>query len=180
MALEHPYFLSRDWEETTLYIKGVTFDSLEIKYNIEDDILILRRKHEKGLVEHIVLNDLLVDSLYYGERFFINFYPIYGADSPGYLELILKGHNTFYLKYRISYKDELTPQMPHGRYLNPKTTIYIIDNKKFIHIAAKNELLAYYSPHEKEIKKFMRKNKILFKKASRDKFVQLLNYCEGL
>lgn len=180
LALGHPYYLTDDWVKTTLYVKGVTFDDVEIKYNIEDDILILKRQYDHGLIVQIILNNSLVDSLRINEHLFINSTPMLGPQSPGYLEFIQKGQFVSYLKHEIFYKDELTPQMPHGKYLDPKSILYIYNNKDFVRINDKKMLLDYFSPHKKEIRKFMRKNKIWFKRATKDQFIKLLNYCDGL
>ncbi len=176
----HPYYLTDDWVKTILYVKGITFDDVEIKFNIEDDILILKRQYKQGLIVQIILNNSLVDSLRINDHLFVNSTPIFGSHSPGYLEFIQKGEFVSYLKHEVNYKDEITPQMPQGKYLDPKSILYIYNDMDFVRISTKKELLAYFSPHEKEIKKFMRKNKIGFKKATKEQFIKLLNYCDGL
>jgi len=180
LALGHPYYLTDDWVKTILYVKGVTFDDVEIKYNIEDDILILKRQYDQGLIVEIILNNSLVDSLRINEHLFINSTPTLGPQSPGYLEFLQKGQFVSYLKHKVFYKDELTPRMPYGKYLDPKSILYIFNNKDFVRITDKKVLLDYFSPHKKEIRKFMRKNKIWFKRARKDQFIKLLNYCDGL
>ena len=40
-AKGHPYFLTDDWSDATLYIKGTTYNHIPVKYNIEDDLIII-------------------------------------------------------------------------------------------------------------------------------------------
>ncbi len=180
LALGHPYLISRDWLPATLYIKGVIFNDVEVKYNIEDDLIILKRQYEQGLVDELLLNNSYIDSVRISGHLFINTSLVDEKISPGYFEQIYNGGFVAYLKHKNSYKDELSPQMMYGKYMEPKTTLYLFDDNQLLEIASKKELMTHFSPNEKMISRFMKQNKIRFRKAIDEQFIKLLNYCDEL
>jgi len=180
LAIGHPYYLTTDWLQAILYIKGLTYKDVSIRFNIEEDLVVLKRQYELGLVEEILLNTLLIDSLRINDNLFINSPLMNIPGSPGFLEVIYNGKYESFLKYKKEHKDELTHTVRYGKYLDTKRVLYLFDGKDFIKINDKQDLYDIFAPHEKEIKKFMRKNKIHLKNSSKEQYVQLLKYCDGL
>lgn len=180
LALGHPYFINKGWQSATLYIKGVVYEGIQIKYNIEEDIVVYKRQHELGLVEEILLNNTFIDSMVIGQHFFVNTSHINKDFSHGFLERIYSGNFSAYLKHEIIHKDELTHTNSYGRYLDPKKKLLFYAGNDLVAIHDKRSLLDYFSEHKKQIKRFMRKNRIIFHKASNDEYVKLLSYCDGL
>lgn len=180
LALGHPYFLTDDWLPANLYIKGIEFENVNIKYNIEDERIILRRQYEKGLVEPIVLNNSFIDSLTIGDHHFLNSILFDEGDNTTFLELVCRGKITSFLKHTNSYKDELSPQVMYGKYKEPKSTLFIYADSSLRLINRKKEFLELYLNNEKRIKKFMKTNNIGFKRAEKDQLIKLFEYCDGL
>jgi len=178
LAIGHPYFETDQWIKATLYIKSLTYPDVFVKLNIEDDLIIYKRQHRLGLVEEILLNNFLVDSLRIDEHLFINTSSIDIHGTPGILEFLCKGKYDGYMKYLKYHKDELTHQVRYGRYMDVKRELYLFDGEKFIRVNDKHKLLELFPAHEKAIVKFMRRNKIKFKHADKVQFVTLLRYCD--
>lgn len=180
LALGHPYFLKEDWLNAILYIKGNEFDNVEIKYNIEDDRIILKRKYEKGLIEPLLLINSYIDSLIILDRLFLNSLLIEPDKKSGFIELVYRGKLTSFLKHINSYKDELSPHVMHGKYRDPKTVVYIHNGKALRHIKRKKEFLEFFPGNEKKVTKFMKTKNINIKKANKDQLLKLMKYCDTI
>ncbi len=175
----HPYFLTKDWQIAELHIKGASFKEIRLKYNIEDDVLIIRKIFNNRVSKNISLNNSFVDSLEIGTHTFHNTNNLNLKNTIGIAELICKGKIHAYIKHHIEY---IEGQSTHNKsdYAEAKTMLYLLDNNSFISISSKNDLLANFSGHQKKIKQYMRKNKIRLKKAQTKQLMNLIHFCEQL
>ena len=176
----HPYFEKDEWEEGTLYIKGIQYNNIPIKYNIEDDKIIIKFISENRISKDILLHNSFVDSLNLGHHTFHNTSNFSFNNSIGFAELIYDGKINAYIKHSKKFKDELTERNPHGKYIEPKKKLYLFADSSYTPIRSRKELMVYFKPHEKELKPFLRKNRINFKKASSLQIVKLIQFCEQL
>ena len=71
-AARHPYFITDEWQEGAVYVKGRYFDSLSLKYNLEIGRLILKQELKNGVSINVELTGVLVDSFRIGQHFFVN------------------------------------------------------------------------------------------------------------
>jgi len=176
----HPYLYSKDWIIGNLYIKGIQYENVTIKYNIEDDKIILKAVYENRISKDILMHNTFIDSLSIGSTMFHNTSNLYKENAIGIAELISRGKYMAYFKHSIEFKDELSERYRYGKYLKAKKKLYIFDGSKFIPIIASKDLVSLFPDSENDILAFMRKNGIRFKKASSNQISILMNYCENL
>jgi len=179
-AKGHPYFLSKDWVGARLYIKGAIYNQVPLKYNIEDDAIIIQHIFESKISKNILLNNSYIDSLEIGSHIFHNTsnFPI--ENSIGIAELIYEGKLRAYAKHTIEFIEDYSERYKYGLYLEPQKKLYLFDGHSFYPILTKKDFLAHFPMHTKEIKSFLRKNRIRFKKTSKDEINMLIRFCEQL
>jgi hypothetical protein len=121
-----------------------------------------------------------VDSLIIGSHIFHNTSNFSLDNAIGIAEIIYNGNISAYYKYSSEFKDELSERQQYGKYLKARKKLFIFDKNSFISIQTKKDLLVYFEDHKKEVKQFLRKNRIRLKKASSDQIVKLIQFCEHL
>ncbi|MBN1651083.1 MAG: hypothetical protein JW857_07135 [Bacteroidales bacterium] len=176
----HPYFISNDWVNSTLFIKGIKYEEVPLKYNIEDDHIIIKAVYKNRISKDILMHNTFVDSIYLNHHIIHNTANQYPENNIGFAELIYKGKNYAYLKHVVEFKDELSERLKYGKYLPEKKFLYLYDGSTFTLIQKKKNLYSYFPEQEKAIKQYMRKNDILFRKATAEQLTHLIQFCEHL
>ena len=185
-AQGHPYFLSENWLKGTLFVKGIEYNNIPIKYNIEDDILIINVIFQNRVSKNILLHNSFVDSVEINSpamnitSTFHNTSNFSNENSIGYAEIVYKGRLSAYYKHTREFIDEINYYNKYGRYLNPKRKLFLFNVDNFQAITTKKGILNYFPAHKKEVKLFIRKNKIRFSKITVDQIVNLIRFCEQL
>jgi len=181
LAEGHPYFEVVDWVFGNLFIKGVLYEDVKLKYDIELDEFILFIKDKQDRKNYIVLNHHYVDSVYMGKYVFVNTDVLPEIEKDlGYAELVYDRDFIFLIKYTRDFKKEYSDSKPYGEYAEQKATRYICESGELVKISSKKAFLAYFEPDKKEIKKYLKKNNIKYKKANSGELYHLLNYCNAI
>lgn len=177
----NPYFPADEWVESTLFIKGITYEGIPLKYNIEDDRFIIKNITDNKISVDILMHNSFVDSLQLGSHFFHNTDNLLSNNPIGIAELIYRGDSiSAYFKHSTEFLDQLTDRLKHGKYLKPKKKLYILNDTLFYLIHKNKDLFTYFPKKDLAIKQFMRKNKIRLKKASAAQIAELIHFCEQL
>lgn len=174
----HPYFLTDDWSQSKLYIKGIEYDNVLIKYNIVEDIVILNTVSADRIAKNIIIYNSFIDSLKIGEHFFHNTVSFGSEKSIGIAELIYKGKIRAYYKHKNEFKEEYSLNYQHGKYRKPFKKLYLFDGTNFEIIRTKKAFLNYFGDNKNELNQFLRKNNIRVRKASAHQLATVLQYCE--
>lgn len=180
-AKGHPYFQNKNWYSARIHIKGITFNHISTKYNIEDDAIIIQFVSAKKISKNILLHNSFVDSLKIGQQSFHNTRNFNKNNDIGFAEIVYRGKKTSaYFKYRTKFKNEQTTRIPYGRYLKPTKILYLFDGQNFTSIKSKKNLYNYFPNHKKELAYYKRKNKLRFRKTTHEQIINLLLFCEDL
>ncbi len=179
-AKGHPYFIEPDWVTGTLVIKEKTYKDVEFKYNIDLDKIILRAEVTRGGLVYVLLNDDFVTSFIIGEHYFINSSQLLLADNSGYFELVFEGEHTLLIKHHKSFISEFSQNAPLGRFSDLNSIKYIYCDGMLYKIPNIKSFLMYFKPFRKEIKKYMKQEKIKYKKANNFELHHFLKYCNEI
>jgi len=176
----YPYFLDADWMMGKLVMKGDNFNDLNIKYNVNLEELILKKEKEnKENHLPIVLNNNFIDSFELEGHHFINLDSMPGTDElSDFAELIYQGEIIFLIKHTKEFLNRYSQSNPYGAYSKLNSTYYIYETERLTRVGTKKSFLNYFEPNRKEIKKFMRQNRIKYKKASHIQLHDLIKYCD--
>ena len=176
-----PYFGEKEFVKGSVQIKGREFKDVLLRYNLEDQRLILRVAIESGKIITIVLNSKLIDYFIIGgQRFIYVDSFLDDVEVSGFYVLVYKGSFAFLIKYEKSFRAVYDIQTPNGSYTDMKSDYFIFDGNKLIGVSKKKMLLNYFLPQKKEINSFMRKQKIQYKKASMISLNHLMKYCDSI
>ena len=176
-----PYFGSKQFIEGSVQIKGRQFKGVLLRYNLEDQRIILRAAVESGKYVTILLNSNLIDHFIINGQRFINADGfLKDSEVSGFYAQVYEGNFTFLIKYEKTFRAVYDNQTPNGSYTEMKSDYFIFDEDNLNMVSKKKALLEYFSPMKKEIKNFMRQQKINYKNASVTELNQLMKYCDSV
>lgn len=166
------FLFSSDYLPGYVAIEGRIFAGVPLVYDIFKDELITRTPH--GLT--LQLNKEMVDSFslrfnekdYYFER--VDSSPEYS----GYMNVLYKGKSHYMVKYRKSI-DLLAVDKKYDQFYQQQK-MYLVRNKSIDQFSGKLELLNLLGDHKKQVKAWMKKNKIGVTKNNPETFVPLIEY----
>lgn len=177
----HPFFGNNNWWIENLTINEITYKNVQLKYDIENDKLILNATYDNDISRQLILSNNVIDSFNIQGHNFINSKHITNkAADKRYYELIYKGDFFFLIKHSKILNSAYYSSPPFGKYSNTLSVKYIFDNGTMKRLNNKRSFIKYFEKHKKKIRKFMRKNKIKYKKATKNELWNLLEYCNNL
>lgn len=180
-ASGNPYFMDEEWMTGQVSIQGKTFENVELLYDVVNDELILRQKLNNGSLVFVMLNKDFISSFTLTDHHFVNSKELGSpALKSGFYEMVYDGELRFLIRYDKTFVNQYTAQSPHGSFSNQRAANYILHNGRVTRISSKRSLLNYFSAHKKQIRSFLRENRINYKKASTDELHQLMTYCDQL
>lgn len=175
-VINHPFLISGNWNKGTIYINGIKFKNAYLKFNIAKDEIFYKGDNPSA----IILTKSYIDSLRINNRLLINSNKIPVINKMGFIELLHKGRYISYLKHKIGVTHVSTTNSISLKYMTPKFVLYMQHKDQLIIINSKKSLLHYFAPNKKDIQRFLKSNKIRFKKATWHQLKLLLKYCDSL
>lgn len=166
------FLFSSDFIPGKVAIEGRVFAEIPLAYDIFKDELITRTPH--GLM--LQLNKEMVDS--FSLRFNEKDYYFERADSTteysGYMNVLYKGKSLYMVKYRKSI-DLLAVDKKYDQFYQQQK-LFLVRDKSIDQFSGKLELLNLLGGHKKEVKTWMKKNRISVSKNNPETFVPLIEY----
>jgi len=177
-AFNDQFFLTNSILKGSVTFNGKRFDNLDLRYDIAGDELILNMESYPV----ISLNKEMVDSftLVSGNRNFkiINA----GSDSSGilkgYVNVLYNGPTALYVKYT----KKLQPLAVDGR-----IDLFLEEHQSFIRkgtdivpVKGKNKLLELLGDKKKEIRQYIKSNRVKVSNKDPETYVPLLKYYDSL
>ncbi|MCK5170012.1 MAG: hypothetical protein KAQ75_09040 [Bacteroidales bacterium] len=174
----HPY-LNDQWIEATFFVNSKKYPKLSIKYDLTIDDVILKAEIENGMQKLINLNKFKIDSFLVGNSLFVNSHFISKEEKEyTYFEQIYKGKYSLYKEYKKIFIKEYNNITPYGKYSSLRMDIYLYDNNKQINVNRETLFIKCFEKEKQhEIKSFMKRNNIKYKKASQQELKQLMEFC---
>ncbi|MEE4258167.1 MAG: hypothetical protein V2I62_00280 [Bacteroidales bacterium] len=181
LAEGHPFFLTNAWQPASIIINGKLHDGLFLKYDIHADEIVLKAERKRGGASVISLNNEFIESFYLKDRYFTNSmaFDVKGIETD-FVEPLYQGSFIFFVSYKKSYNNDYNTKTPYGSYGKTTTSYFILEDHQLSYISSKKAMLKYFDPYKKSIKKFMKKSKIKYSKASFGQLHNLMQYCDEL
>jgi len=181
IASGNPFYVSSVFVEGQIDLKGRSFQNVLLKYDIEQQKLILKHFLVSGNFEATALNNNYVKSFLLQGRYFVNIQSILkNNESKGFYELIYRGNVLFVREYKKVFVGTFSDKYPYGKYSDTKTTNFLFLNGEKFKIAKKKDLYNLFPQHKVLIKKFMKENKIKLRKSGNNKLNILMQYCDEI
>ncbi|PLX17221.1 MAG: hypothetical protein C0599_13940 [Salinivirgaceae bacterium] len=174
-----PNLFSDNWQIGDVFIKGEAFLKRELKYNIFADKLVLKFLTTQGVQRGVIIDNNLVDSvlinghLFFSTKDFTNQFI-----DKGFVEYLKLKNSVLYISYYKEHIKFYTDSHPYGRYSDTKRKVYLEMEDQYFDISKKRDFLKLFEDKKRDIKKFLRKNKIKYKKANIRDFESLLRINE--
>lgn len=170
------FFVEPEFVQSTVYIGGRTYAGIPLKYDIFRDELIGRTS--RGIFiqlnkEHIDSFSLNLSGKIYR---FINKGDTSEAD--GYLRVLYDGKNKFFVKYQKKI-DLLAVDAKYDTFYQIRK-MYLFKDGKYHTFNGRMELYKLFDDHKKDVKAYIRKNRIRITKEEPESFVPLIEYYDRI
>ena len=178
LALGSPYFFE-DWGTGAIYINGVKYAGQTIKYDLYQDLLVLKKTLANGTSAQTTFESNKVDSFSLNQHLFVSKHLVDGVKAKnGYLEKIGGNHFEYYHNRTKSFSETISEKAPQGTYINLPPKLYVKTTDNFETIDNKKKLLTFFSTQKNPIKKFLKSKEINFKKATPTQLLQLIKFID--
>jgi len=175
----HPYLYENEWLDATLYVAGNAFDDQQVKYNIVDEVLVLKAGVAEGKHLLIETNRSLVDSFRMEEQVFVNSsFVLKDEDTPRYYQLLHGGEVYFVRAFSKNFLGTYGMLSPNGKYSSTEEEMYILEEGEIIRVNSRRSFLRYF-PEEKRkrVRSYLREHSINYSRASFKELVNLSDFC---
>jgi hypothetical protein len=179
LAPGHPYLDEKDFFNGTVTINGILYSEVKLKYNIHEQRIILEYITQTGGIKHLVLNSHLIDQFTLSDKLFKKV-EINGQQPSFYQVIVVDDLSLFYL-----WKKKLVlnsgSASSYYKYSDQNRTSYLFDGENF-HEFRNSKTFYSIIPSEiaKEMKMYIRKNRIDIKTAEDIRMIQLLEKWQQL
>ena len=173
----HPYFDEILWETGSVVYDNQRYDSIEIKYDIYSDLLLIKYIDQQGYIRSIQLYREKVSAFQIKDHHFVNIREDSLLDYiSGYYDLLVPGDRASVLaKRRKEVNETNTLNSLEYRFVI-NDILYIRIDENFYEVKNRKSMLKILSDRKSELKSFMKLNKKRFKKDHEKKLVEVIKY----
>lgn len=180
-ATGNPYFNQLDWENGSAETTHGRFDELLLRYNVQMQELVLQKVLQNGETAYVMLNPDFINTFTIGDYDFINTDRLdLHSDLQGYFEVIYQGGITYLAKHTKMFVANYTANSPQGSISGQNTQYFLLDGEKLHKVQSRRALLNVFPDKKKEVKRFLKKEKIKFRKAGNRDLYKLMKYLDTL
>lgn len=174
-----PFLNGPDWQPGDVFIHGKAFSGQEIRYDVIAGDIILKTP-ERDNVQHIMkLNRSQVDSFRIGNLLFVNDIHYFdGGSNQSFYEQVYAGEVWVMRRYRKRFIDSYTSTYPMGKFSDLRSDLYFMRDDNMVNINGAGSFLKLFdNDQRKEIRHFMARRHIRYKKASSVEMREVMEFC---
>jgi hypothetical protein len=178
-SIGHPFFLSENWYYGELVMMGRAYHDLPLKYDLHRDLLLYNHILKSGSYV-LVLNTTRIDTFVIDGHTFCKLDRTPGDQhetDEGFYELILAGKASFYQKWYKRYDEP--SQHARGEFSEFKEW-YILNDNQCFQVSRRPGLLQALGDREKEIRSYIRENRIVVGSADEQAVKRVIDYYNSL
>ena len=177
----HPFFMNNYWEIGTIVYEGQQYDSIEIRYDIYRDLLLIKYIDKHSYVMPIELQSSKVEEFIIMGHHFLRLEEDTLSDfKTGFFDLLQEGEKSKVIakrKKEIS-STHISDNQLKEYFLNDK--LYIISGHDYFEIKGKKSLLTVLSDRKNEVKEFLKTNKARFRKDHERQLIEVVIYYNSI
>jgi len=177
----HPFYANNYWETSTIVYKSQRYDSIEIRYDIYGDLLIMAYIDKEGNVRPIQLQSSKVEGFtLIGHHFVRLEADTLSVIKTGFFDLLYDGDKVKVLakrKKEISRKHNMSDIV---REYFQNDILYIKSDHNYYVVKGKKSLMEVLSERKNEIKVFLKKNKAKFRKDHEKQLIETVKYYNSI
>lgn len=184
IIVSHPYFLTENWRDGTVYMSGEVFHNQLIKYDLEKDAIILKARLQNEGSKIVHLNSYLLDSVRIGRHLFTHSRKYYPPDSVDtYFEEVFMTPEAGFgllIHHSKTYLSQYTEIAPRGRFSETDVNKWLIRQGKPVKVNRRRVFLKQFEQvKRKRIRTFMNNHDIKYRRATSIQLRQLMNFCHN-
>ena len=178
-GISHPYLNADRYRPGCLLLNGEAYDSVTINYDIVDQQVILQSPDNSDQIIKVVLNRELIDQFKIdGLTFRLMSLPETGSS---FFQVVSSGDISCYLLWKKKLIRSTVSGNTSYNYSKQSREIYLQREDQLFHVKDKPSFTGIFDEaFQKEIKGFIRREKIRFRNASDEQLGHLMNFCAGL
>lgn len=178
-AKGHPFLLYSEGVTGAIVVEDKEFKHVNLKYDLYKQQVVLSFLDYTGALEQIVLNNSLIDTFQISNHVFIK-NPFRNIKAE-FLQIVYSNQVSCYIQWSKNYEFHNTSDGGIHKYTDEKRTLYLVQNQEVQKFRNRRTFLKLFpEANRKEIKNFIKKNKIRIKKANHLKLQQLVAYCNTI
>ncbi len=178
-SVSHPFYQSEGYRPGNLSLNGEDYKGIPLNYDIYKQQLILQYTTYSGQSNQLVLNNELIDGFGVEGKVFRKI--TLPAAGSRFFQVVSTGDIACFLYWEKKlFQSSSTSNTPY-RYSKPSRDIYLYKTGEMYPIGGRSSFLALFDEAAwKEIKSFLRREKIHFRSASDETLGRLMDYCNHL
>ena len=172
----HPYFNTDRYRPGSLLLNGEAYDSVTINYDIFDQQLTLQYPGNSGQDLKVVLNREMIDHFQIdGLTFRLMSFPETGSS---FFQFVSSGDISCFLRWEKRLNRSTYSGNTSYKYSKQSREIYLQREGQLYVVRSRSSFTGIFEEaYQKEIKGFLRREKIRFRNASDEKLGDLMNFC---
>ncbi len=172
----HPYFNTDRYRPGSLLLNGESYDNVTINYDIFDQQLILQYPSNSDQDLQVVLNRALIDHFQIdGLTFRLMSFPETGSL---FFQVLSSGDVSCFLLWKKTLSRSTVSGNTSYKYSKQSREVYLQREGRLYIVRSRSSFTSIYDEaYRKEIKSFLRREKIRFRNASDEKLGELMNFC---
>lgn len=151
---KHKFYGMNEFVPTTVYYEGKPYFNIPVKYNIYDDLLLVKLPSQRGETEFQLLSNRL-ESFLLDSKKFISVYEI-DSEFSGIYQLLYEGPELQLLKeHRLSEKRISRRELIHYEFKS-RSPQYFFKYKKNYYELNRGNLLELFPEHKSQVREYYR------------------------
>jgi len=178
---DHPYYNESSWKIGSVGYENQEYDSIEIKYDVYRDLLLVKYIDEQGYIRPIQLYSAKVEAFQlYGHHFQHLEGDSLPNDISGFFDLLHSGNNASVLAKRRKEIDQSNTLTSLEHRFVTKDKLYIRLGQNFYEIKKRKSMLEVLSDRKSELKAYLKLNKSRFKNDHEKELVEAVKYYNSI
>jgi len=175
----HPFFKTEQYRPGSVVLEGEAYEGVTINYDIHDQQLILQYPVNSGQDLQIVLNRESIDRFQIDGLTFRRMpFPESGS---AFFQVLYPGDLSCFLLWKKTLIRSTVSGTTRYTYSKQSREVYLQREGQLFQVKNASSFTGMFDDaYQKEIKAFLRREKIRFRDASEKELLELMNFCSNL
>lgn len=178
-SVSHPFFNSDRYRPGTLVLNTASYAGIPINYDIYKQQVVLQYTTYTGQPNQLVLNPELLDRFGLDGKEFIKL--TFPGTGSSFYQVVRSGEISCYLHWEKKLFQSSTSSNTPYKYTKQFRKVYVVKEGQLFPVGNRASFTGLFDKvHEKEISRYLRREKIRLGKASDQSLGLLMDYCVSL
>ncbi len=173
-------YLYNDFVKANIYTCNQTFADIFINYDILDQKLVVLHSSSDGKKIPIEISQIMVDSFKVNDYVFCNtLKSVFPMTNP-YVLVLNHGEVRMAISYKKDFIKSFSQNNEYGLISERKQSIYLMEPDRVTEIRSLKSFRKVYQSNWKQIKQYIKDNKLKLRKSTNSELAGLMKYCNSL